>query len=138
MTTYRLDQLDQGFVSLPSGNWKWYVIRLMSLPEGTCEVQHLIFANANYAGDIMRAQVPSHLSEIDDESVMSYARQPDDRSFRTDKGRFQIRPPLEDGRQRMWSVRPEQGIPFRTDMHIEKSLGELTEEDLRELVRTAI
>jgi hypothetical protein len=130
MTTYNLKQLDGGTVLLPSGRWRWYVIRVNSLPEDVCETQYLFFANETNPGDLMRAAVPPTVQEVSDTEVRELARYPEERSFRDRQGRVQLRPTLDNGREPMWRVRPPTGLAFGTSKHIEKGLGELTPEDL--------
>lgn len=133
MKTYRLDQLEGGIVVLPSGGWRWYVIRLNALPEGTCELQHLIFVSEQEGGGIMRSRVPSDIDSVDDADVEQYARHPEDRMFKGPRGWITLWPPTVGVHDPMWKVRPEKGIPFRTSFAIEKSLGELTSQDLRQI-----
>lgn len=137
MTTYRLDQLDRGTVALKSGQWRWYVIRVNSLPEGICELQYLIFANETGAGDIMRARVPSDIDEVSEKQVLEYARAPEDRSFRTAKDRFLIRS-VGTGFQRMWQVRREQGHLVSTNKHVDKPLGELSRTEIEDIADSAL
>jgi hypothetical protein len=132
---YRLDQLDRGAITLLSGIWRWFVIRVNSMPGEKCEVQYLIFANESISSDIMHARVPSDVDAIDVVAVKEFARHADDRSFRTPKGRYVLRPPANDGRIDMWQVRPDRGMPFRTNWYIEKAIGDLTASDLEEIVR---
>ena len=130
MTTYRLDHHERGVISLESGTWRWFVIRLNSLPEVVCESQQLYFANESQPGDVMRARIPCDVNEIDDGAVAEYARNPDEREFRTSAGRFSIRPPSDIGNSRMWNVRPERGRLHRTSFAIDTPLGELTHDEL--------
>jgi hypothetical protein len=130
MSTYRLDQPEGGLLTLPSGDWRWFVIRLNSLPEGVCQLQQLIFVNEPEGGDIMRARVPSDINTIDDVSVKEYARKPEDRMFLAPSGWVTVRPPIETLADRMWSVWPENRYHFRTSYAVEKPLGELTREDM--------
>jgi hypothetical protein len=133
MATYRLNQFDGGTVDLPSGHWRWFVIRLNSLPEETCEAQQLIFANEDESGDIMRARVPNTINSLDGRAVLEYARNPDDREFRTSSGRVGIGSAVDEGRGRMWPVRPANGHPYRTSKFVEKALGDLTRSELTEI-----
>jgi hypothetical protein len=135
MTTYRLEQIDGGTITLQSGRWHWFVSRVNSLPEGVCESQQLIFANELELGDIMRTRIPAHIEQLDDREVTNYARNPDEREFRTTSGRIVIGPAEDQGRGRMWPVRPEPGNPYRTTKFVEKPLGELTAEELRDIAR---
>ena len=130
LSTYRLDQFERGSVTLSSGLWRWYVIRLNSLPEQVCQLQQLIFISEPDGGDLMRARVPSDVDTVDERTVEQYARNPDDRTFRAPTGWITVRPPVESGPGRMWSIWPEKGYIFRKSHAVEKPLGELTREDM--------
>jgi hypothetical protein len=130
MASYRLDQLEGGVTAIGPSRWRWYVMRLNSLPSGQCELQHLIFVSETDGGGIMRARVPSDVDVVDDRAVLRHAMHPDDRSFRGRRGWLTVYPPNEEDTEPMWRVRPEARRPFRTDIAIEKSLGELSNDDL--------
>ncbi len=107
------------------------------MPEQVCEAQYLLFANEGHPGDIMRGRVPSSVDEADDGRVMEFARNPQEREFRSGTRRFAMRPAEGSSHERMWPVRPESGTPFRTGMHVEKPLGELTAADLEDIAGCA-
>jgi hypothetical protein len=140
MTTYELDEPGGGELTLPSGHWRWFVIRVNSMPENRCASQQLIFANESYSDsdDVMRVDVPRNVDSLDDEDVRRYARNPDTRSFLISTSEFTIWPPTDDMNNRMWRVRPASGYQFRTSKHIEKPLGELTNQELAEIVTSGI
>jgi hypothetical protein len=135
MATYRLDQLEGGVVRLASGGWRWYVIRLNSLPEQVCHLQQLIFVGEQDGVGIMRARVPNDINTIDDAAAMKYALHPEDRIFRIDGRSVTVRPPTDRSVGAMWDIWPETGGHFRNDHAIEKPLGELTREDMIQLCR---
>jgi hypothetical protein len=135
MGTYRLDQFERGSLRLPSGDWRWFVIRLVSLPEGKCELQQLIFVSEQGGLEIMRARVPNDVNIIDDASARDFARHPEDRTIRAQGGSITVRPPDDQEPNPVWKVRPENGHPFRTSYAVEKPLGELTHDDMLRIIR---
>src|SRR5262245_1215530 len=93
MTQYDLRHHAGGTIELPSGPWRWFVIRLISLPENECTHQQLIFANEDVRGDIMRVDVPPTLDNLDDANLRQFGLHPDERTFPTPNGQATLRPP---------------------------------------------
>src|SRR5262245_30722623 len=135
MASYRLDQYDRGTIELPSGQWRWFTIRVNSLPENVCVSQLLVFANESEAGDVMHVHVPNTLTEIDDARVRELAVDPDDREITTTNGTVVIGRRSDDAGG-WWPVRPAVGQVFRTSTTDHRRLGELSRHELLEIART--
>lgn len=133
MAAHNLDKLEGGVTLLRSGQWRWYVIRVSSLPEGRCEVQHLIFVSERPDGGIMRSRVASDVSTIDDTAVQGLAQHPDDRSIRGANGWITVFPPHGSDPLNRWRVRPEGRRPFWSDVQTGTPLGELTGDEMLEI-----
>lgn len=78
----------------------------------------------------MRRQIPTTIEEIDETKVREFARDADERSFRTEHGQFTIRRVEKEGLDHWWPVRPANGIPYRITADAGQSLGDLTTVDL--------
>lgn len=137
MPEYRLDLGDGGLVSLPSGDWNWFPVRLLSLPGGVCETQFLVLAHAAEAGSVLRVRIPTELCVLDNPSVEAFAKEAEEREILTGRGRFLVRSPSEHDRDDWWKVSPEVGPTFRMDVHRGRVLAELTREEMLEIVDVA-
>lgn len=135
MPEYRLDHYEGGEVTLASGQWRWFPIRLLSLPEEQCEMQLLILAHNEHPGDLMRVRVPPEVDGMDLEAITELARNPEEREFFSEDHHFNIRPLSEGTDGNMWRVRPSDRPAFQTDLHNEKALGDLSQEELGEIAR---
>jgi hypothetical protein len=137
MIDYRLGNHPSGSVTLPSGRWKWFAIRICSLPDNVCHSQNLIFAGEDRTGSVMRTRIPPEVDVANEKEITEYGRMPDEREFQTQRGRYTIYPPRVFDANHMWMVRPESGRTFRTNIASDRQLGELTDEELEFIERQA-
>ena len=95
MTAYDLDHLEEGTLVLPSGAWKWRVIRVLSLPEREVAFQHLFFFHEEHGGGVMRARIAPHITQLDAKAVEDLARNPEERSLTVEGREFVVPPGAE-------------------------------------------
>lgn len=137
MPRYRLDRPEGGTITLPSGTWHWFPVRLMALPENACVRQSLIFGHAQSTGSTMRRRLEPDVLELRDGQLLEFALAPDERTLVLDGHQFRIEPPLEAQLEPMWRVHgPTSQQRFETDWEVEMQLGELTEQDMMAIVRS--
>jgi hypothetical protein len=132
--THKLDEYASGTIELPSGHWRWFTIRVNSLPENVCVSQLLVFANEGEHGDVMHAHVPSNLNQMGTEQLRAFALDPDEREILIDGGTVRISRRVDD-RGGWWPVRPAAGAPYRTSTLDHRQLGEIPRSELVDLVR---
>jgi len=135
MPSYNLEALDGGTVTLRSGEWRWFPVRLNAMPERSCVSQHLFFASVEHKGSVMRTRIDPDTDHVSEREVEEAAANPDEREAWTATGQATVWPPREDVDDPEWRIRvPHRGY-VRTDMHREHRLGDLTHEEVGDLLR---
>lgn len=133
-TIYRLDQQPSGVIAIDGTRWQFWVITLLSMPENTPIWHTVIFGNLSSPGDLLRKSISGRVSGVNETELVDLARTADAREVLRGNDRVTIRPPSRESSRKMWSiVEPDESI-WRHDYAIEKSIGELSEEDVRRLI----
>lgn len=136
MPEYHHEQIGGGDVQLPSGTWRWYRTRLVSVPDAVCVLHTLSLAHAENLGSTMRLRVANDLVNFDSDDVADLALHPDERAIVVQGVQYVVYPSLDGTPGGMWQVRGMNNVRWATDWAVEEPLGALHEGDLLGIVGT--
>ena len=136
MPEYRLKEQQAGSVVVADTEWQFWVITLSSLPDNTPISHTIIFANHSLRGDLLRKVVDGSVETLTDTQLAELALHADSRDVPSEGGRVTILPPHPYASGKMWTVVLPNGQVRRNSVAVEKPIGALSEDDIRQLAAT--
>lgn len=136
MPEYRLKEQQAGSVVVADAEWQFWVITLSSLPDNTPISHTIIFGNNSFRGDLLRKVVAGNIETLSDAQLAELALHADSRDVPSEGGRVTILPPHPYADGKMWTVILPNGQVKRNSIAVEKAIGALSEEDIRQLAAT--
>lgn len=134
---YQLLRPDSGRVTLRSGTWHWFVVRIVSMPDDECVLQRLVYVHADEPDATMSVTIDPLDSVETSEDAAAQAERVTERTIRTAEGWFAVYPPLANASYDDWIVKPQGARRLLAAAGADGHLSSLTTSELVDVLRRA-